>query len=125
MKKYCLACGISIEGRIDKKYCSDYCRSSYHNDRNNPKNKYMRKVNYILRKNRRILAKLNPEGKNRVHKEKLKKAGFDFNYTTNVYRTRKGYTYFFCYEQGYLPLTNNFVALVINQEYKEMVNNGC
>jgi hypothetical protein len=28
-----------------------------------------------------------------------------------------GKTYFFCYDQGYLPLDNDFYALVVKEDY--------
>lgn len=79
----------------------------------------MRNVNNILRKNRRILEKYNPEGKSKVHRSRLHDEGFKFSYFTNVYRTRSGKTYYFCYEQGYLPIDNDWYALVVRQEYVE------
>ncbi|WP_236975636.1 hypothetical protein [Membranihabitans maritimus] len=77
----------------------------------------MRKVNRILRKNRRVLAELNPSGKTKVHKRQLQQKKFDFSYFTNVYRTKNGNVYYFCYDQGYLPLEKDFYALVERQDY--------
>ena len=71
MEKTCLQCGDKISGRIDKKFCSDYCRNAYYNDQNRDANNYVRNVNNILRKNRRILTDLNPDGKVTLHKLKL------------------------------------------------------
>ena len=115
--KGCIECGEKITGRVDKKFCSDLCRNSYNNSRSRDKNNLMRKVNGILRKNRTILESHNPNGKGKVSKEKLLKQGFDFSYYTNVYTTKAGKQYFFCYEQGYLPIENDYLALVIKKEY--------
>lgn len=79
----------------------------------------MRNVNNILRKNRRILAALNPNGKSKAHRDKLLEQGFNFNYFTNVYKTKSGKVYYFCYEYGYLELSDQFYALVIRQDYVE------
>ena len=79
----------------------------------------MRNVNNILRKNRRILEELNPNGKAKVHRDKLLERGFKFSYFTNLYRTKAGKTYHFCYDQGYLQLEDDFYALVIRQKYVE------
>jgi hypothetical protein len=79
----------------------------------------MRNINHVLRKNRRILAELNPGGKATVHRDKLLDRGFKFSYFTNVYETKKGRRYHFCYEQGYIALENNYYALVVRQEYVE------
>ncbi|MEM9919394.1 MAG: hypothetical protein AAF990_14925 [Bacteroidota bacterium] len=119
MKKQCLECKETFQGRADKKFCSDQCRSAYNNRLNSNANNFMRNVNNILRKNRRILTKLNPHGKSKVHKDKLLELGFNFNYFTNIYQTKAGKTYRFCYEQGYLPLNDGFYALVLRQKYVE------
>jgi len=39
-------------------------------------------------------------------------ADFDFNHFTSIYTTQTGNIYYFCYDQGYLPLENDFYALV-------------
>jgi predicted nucleic acid-binding Zn ribbon protein len=111
-KRTCPVCGEAIVGRIDKKFCSDQCRSEYNNSNNKYYNNRIRRVNSVLRKNRRILEELNPEGKTKVPRRRLTDRGFDFNYFTNIYRTRTGNTYYFCYEYGYLPLDGDFYALV-------------
>jgi len=77
----------------------------------------MRRVNYIIRKNRNILSDLNTKGKTKAHKEKLVDAGINFDYFTNVYRTRAGKVYYFCYDQGYLELEDDYFALVVKENY--------
>ncbi len=118
-KKECLECGDTIIGRADKKFCSSQCRSQYNNRLNSDHSNFMRNINNILRKNRRILAELNPKGKAKVHKDELLERGFKFSYFTNQYRTKSGNVYFFCYDHGYLPIDNNYYTLVIRQAYVE------
>lgn len=77
----------------------------------------MRNINNILRKNRRILAKLNPSGKTKITRDKLLAQGFNFQYFTNQYKTKAGKVYHFCYEHGYLELDGNMIMLVVRQEY--------
>ncbi len=113
-KRRCLDCDEPIAGRVDKKFCSDQCRNNYNNKLNSDQHNFVRNVNNALRKNRRILQELNPEGKVKVHKQKLLEKGFDFTYHTNIYTTQKGVQYYFCYEQGYLPLEHDFYFLVVN-----------
>ena len=60
-KKVCLDCGETIKGRSDKKFCNDICRNSYNNKLNSDTTNYVRNVNNILRKNRRVLEELIPE----------------------------------------------------------------
>jgi hypothetical protein len=119
MASKCQECGIKITGRADKRFCSDQCRTSFHNKQNSDANNFMRNINNILRKNRRILIKLNPNGKAKVSKTELLDLGFKFAYFTNVYKTKSGNIYHFCYEQGYLGLDNDMYALVERKAYVE------
>lgn len=116
-KRKCPECGDSFTGRRDKKFCSDQCRTSHYNKLNSDESKFMRNINNILRKNRRILMMLNPDGKSKVTKTDLLDEGFKFAYFTNEYKTQAGKVYRFCYEQGYLELENNTFALVVRKEY--------
>lgn len=119
MEKKCLNCEKPIVGRADKKFCSSYCRSAYHYDRKGQQTNLVRRINYILKRNREILAKHNPSGKARVKKTSLAADGFNFNYFTNVYKTRKNHEYKFCYDQGYVEWDDGSCTLVIKQEYVE------
>lgn len=118
-KRYCLNCDNPIKGRLDKKFCSDQCRTTHNNRLNSDANNFVRNINNILRKNRRILAELNPNGKAKVKEKVLAETGFKFSYFTNEYITKSGNVYRFCYEYGYLKLKNNQYALVVRQEYVE------
>ena len=119
MKKNCTECGDQFIGRSDKRFCSDQCRTSHHNKQNSDSNNFMRNINNILRKNRRILAALNPKGKSKVSKVELLDLGFKFSYFTNQYITKSGNVYHFCYEQGYLELQDGKYALVERKAYVE------
>jgi len=116
MPRKCLDCGDLLQGRADKKFCSDQCRNSYNNRNNCNSTNLMRNVNNALRRNRRILADLNPEGKITIHRERLLESGFNFKYLTHTYTTRKGDKYFFVYDMGYLPLKNDFYMLVTRKQ---------
>lgn len=112
-KRTCLECGAVIRGRSDKKYCSDHCRNAYNNRRNKDSKNLMRNINNKLRKNYRILDSFPlKDGKTRTTKSKLADKGFDFDYITHLYTTKKGTTYFFVYDLGYLPLDNDFYMIV-------------
>lgn len=117
MEKKCLQCGEKILGRVDKKFCCDQCRNTYNNLQNRDANNYIRNVNNILRKNHRILSELNPNGKINLPKQKLFEKGFNFNYHTNIFETKAGKVYHFCYDQGYLFIDNEYVTLVVKKEY--------
>ena len=116
--KTCLACGKTVKGRSDKKFCDDYCRNNFNNELKADSNNYVRNINNALKKNRRILEDLLPaeEEMKKTTKEKLLSAGFQFKYITHTYTNKKGNTYFFCYEYGYLPLENDWFLLVKRKE---------
>ncbi len=112
MNKICLECGDKIVGREDKKFCSDGCRNAYNNKINKDSTNFMRNINNKLRKNYRILSELNVEGKTKTTRAKLLSKGFDFEFFTNILQTKTGNTYYFLYDQGYLPLDNDFYMIV-------------
>lgn len=118
-KKQCIICGEEIVGRPDKRFCSDSCRSTFHNRQNSDQTNFIRNINNILRKNRRILVNMNPDGKAYLHRDRLLENGFNFRYFTNEYVTRKGVVYRFVYDQGYTERENGYLTLVVRQEYVE------
>ncbi len=111
--RHCLECGTEFFGRADKKFCTDYCRNSYNNRLNSGSSSYIKQVNKTLRQNHAILKRLNAgEGKKMIHRDKLLKEGFDFEFFTSTYTTRDKRQYQFCYDQGYLILDKGNVLLV-------------
>jgi len=115
--KKCPECGDFIIGRADKRFCSDQCRNSYNNRLNSDSSNLVRNINNILRKNRRILQKLNKQsGKTMVTKDTLLTNGFNFTYHTHTYKTKKGDTYKFCYEQGFLFLEDKDLYLLVENK---------
>jgi predicted nucleic acid-binding Zn ribbon protein len=113
MERKCLECGENFHGRADKKFCSDQCRNAYNNKQKSTAGMaFIRKVNGILARNRNILETMNPEGKTTLHRSKLQKQGLDLDYITHLYTTKAGRVYYFCYDQGYSPVGNDFYVLV-------------
>lgn len=115
MSRNCLECNETLIGRIDKKFCSDQCRNTYNNRQNGSSNNYVRSINNILRKNRRILETVNPGEKTKTTRDRLLREGFNFQHFTGTYTTKAGAVYYFCYELGYLPLDND-EYLVVKRE---------
>ena len=112
--KACLQCGKTIRGRADKKFCDDYCRNNFNNQLKAPVNNYVRNISNVLSKNRRILESLLPTGEEmgKATKQLMLEHGFSFKYFTHTYINKKGNTYFFCYDYGYLPLDNDWYLIV-------------
>jgi predicted nucleic acid-binding Zn ribbon protein len=108
----CLECGEALKGRSDKKFCSDYCRNAYNNKLNKDSKNLIRNINNRLRKNYKILSQLNISGKTKITRSKLIQHNFDFKFFTSIYTTKTGNTYYYCYDQGYLALENDFYLLI-------------
>lgn len=108
----CLECGEKVVGRVDKKFCSDYCRNAYNNKVNKESKNLIRNTNNRLRKNYKVLTELNVTGKTKTTRRKLFDRGFDFQFFTSIYTTKTGNTYFYVYDQGYLPLENELYLLI-------------
>ena len=116
----CPECGTEIYGRVDKKFCSDQCRNTFNNRLHAVSNTYIRKVNYILRKNRRIMEEFlatTEKDTKRVHKRKLMDKGFSMDYYTNVYKTKTNNYYYFSYEYGFMKLDDDYFMIVMREEY--------
>ena len=112
-QRFCLECGEPLVGRADKKFCSDYCRNAYNNRKNRETNALIRKVNAILKRNRKILEELNPTGGPvKVSKKQLAEKGFDFSHITGYYRNKKGDFYRYVYDHGYLESDKGYIVLV-------------
>lgn len=104
----CLNCQKPLTGRLDKKYCDDYCKSNYNYVKNKLKeNSMFKQIDLQLKKNRRLLRDYNRSGKSTVRKEKFDAAGFNPNFFTHYWKNSKGQVYLFCYEYGFLRLTEN------------------
>ncbi|RYY68344.1 MAG: hypothetical protein EOO13_12560 [Chitinophagaceae bacterium] len=111
--KLCISCNKPVKGRTDKKFCDDYCRNNYNNQLKSGTSNFVRNINNALNKNRRILEEsLGAEEMGKSTKEKLLQKGFLFKYFTHLYNNKKGNTYFFCYDLGYLPLENDWYLIV-------------
>lgn len=111
--RHCLECGEPLTGRSDKKFCDDQCRTNYNNKLNSEGSVLVRNINNILRKNRRILESLiTTDLKANVSKNKLINLGFNFNFFTHTYKSKKGFNYFICYDYAYCPLENDYYMVV-------------
>lgn len=108
MPGYCKNCQRELEGRMDKKFCTPYCKSNYHYEKNKGKiPSVFKKIDYHLKKNRLLLKKFNLAGKATVREEKLLKEGFNPRIFTHYWKNAKGGTYLFCYEYGFMKLLEN------------------
>lgn len=120
-RKICLNCSKSIQGRSDKKFCDDYCRNNYNNQLKAYSNNMIRNINNALKKNRNILEASLPQAEDtvKITRQNMLMKGFQFKYLTHTYTNKKGNTYFFCYDYGYLELEGDWLLLVRVKETKQ------
>lgn len=106
--KVCLNCNEKFEGRLNKVFCSLYCKSAYNyeKDKNKPLTRF-KVIDKQLKLNRKLLSKYNQAGKATVRKQTLINEGFDPKTITSWWKNSKGDTYLFCYEFGFLPRNEN------------------
>lgn len=125
--KTCSNCGEHFGvGRIDKKFCTDACRIDYNNkvklQRRVALPDFVKNIPKIILNNYKIMCILNTTGTKKVPREKLDNMGFNFQYITSYYTTKKGDTYHFCFDQGYLKLKDDQILLVVQNDQVENLN---
>jgi hypothetical protein len=122
----CLDCGEIFFGRIDKLYCSVYCKSSYHYKKNTAnEDSNFKRIDRQLKLNRRLLKHFNRAGKSTIRTNKLTSSGFDPKYFTHYWKNKNNQVYLFCYDVGFLKLTERDISkyLIIDwQEYMTASN---
>lgn len=116
ISKTCAECGKPFQGRADKKFCSDSCRSAHNNSLRTGSHHYVRQVHYILKKNHRILTEFNSKGKRIVSMEKLRIRGFDFNHCTCSFTSEDGIHYRYCYDHGFYQKNGDDKIVLVKKE---------
>lgn len=119
----CPECGKEITGRVDKKFCSSYCKSAYHYQINRDKDDNLfKKIDEQLRLNRRILKEYNKAGKATVRKPTLLDEGFNPKYFTHYWKNKKKEVYLFCYEFGFIERFENDKAKYVLVQWQDYMN---
>ena len=108
----CHECGTELVGRIDKKFCNDQCRSSYHNRRYRIDTQAMRPLTIILKRNRTILKSMKPNKS--IHKLELLRMGFNFRYFTSAVKHENRNFCFYIYDYGYTSIDKDHI-IILNQ----------
>jgi hypothetical protein len=116
-KRICLQCKKPLVGRVDQKFCDAQCRNAFHNQHKRDDEQYISQVNTAIRRNRRILKDLCPEGKATVRREVLESKGFDYRYFSGTYATVK-LIYYISYDYGFAAVTDQGKekALIIQKQ---------
>jgi hypothetical protein len=111
----CLQCGRELRsGRIDKKFCNEGCKNQYHNAQKIAEHEEIKKINAILKNNRKILkTALGDKPFVLVDHDALLKKGFEFDYLTHyVFSQVKKNKYVFSYNFGYHEYEKNKYKVV-------------
>ncbi|MDQ3142283.1 MAG: hypothetical protein M3Q56_08555 [Bacteroidota bacterium] len=104
-RKHCEICQSAFVGRRDKRFCTDNCRALFHQRHRQKLPSLVKEIDQILKRNRQILAALNPKDKIQVNESRLLGLGFHFNFYTSCYQDKHRKQYFFCYDYGYLKMS--------------------
>lgn len=101
MSRTCIHCQERLFGRADQKFCSDFCRNQFHNQKKKSAHSSFRNINRILYRNRGILWTLYQEHRLVVRWDEVLKAGFDPNYCTACQVNGSGSPRYYCYDMSY------------------------
>jgi hypothetical protein len=104
MEMLCLECRKPLgAGRSDRRFCNEACKTKFHNGQKIFEHAEIKKIENILKRNRRVLKKLlGDEREKVVSYEKLLKLGFEFAYYTHHRKSVvKKYEYTYCFDYGY------------------------
>ena len=111
--RLCQSCGEHLRGRIDKRFCSDYCRAMHYNRIHAVDNQLIRRVHYALRTNRNILKRLvSAHGERNIDRDTLLSLGFRPEYMTSIIREPGAGQKFLCYDYGYCTDPDGTIKLI-------------
>ncbi len=114
MDRKCKICAKPIKGRIDKIFCSTYCKNYYHKHLRYAAKKAAIEINGYLIRNYSILLEL--LGKKRttikVYRNVLEKKKFRFKYHTHLQVNSKGKTYLYVYDLAWMEFSDDEILIV-------------
>ena len=120
MKKCCLSCKKELQGRSDKKFCDNHCKSAYHYNKSiTGEARFYNKVDNQLKLNRRILKNFNKAGKTTIKAQVLIDQGFNAKFFTHYWKSNSKNIYLFVYEYGFLKKTENNVIKYILIQWQD------
>jgi endogenous inhibitor of DNA gyrase (YacG/DUF329 family) len=112
---FCPICGTQLKGRLDKRFCSDTCRSLYFRNKAEERIPVTRNVDAFLHKNWKILSEFHAMiGKRKffVEQSKLNRKGFHPNYYTTTAVNTQNKMYYFVYDFGWMPFSDKEVMVI-------------
>ena len=109
MIQFCVQCQQELRGRIDKRFCSDSCRTQYHNEANRTRNRRFNYVHRQLKRNYTILETFARKKQSQVHLRELWLLGFDTKKVTGVKLAKTGKITFELYDLTYRISDKNHI----------------
>ncbi len=110
-ERRCLYCDAPLSGRIDKKYCDDYCRNNHYYNIKKKNSDIVVSINKILLNNRNILKSLY-KNKSKINRQYLLDKQFDFDLFTGVYRTKTKSEYVIIYDYAYKFVDDDVIVVI-------------
>lgn len=118
MKNKCLVCSTEFQGRSDKKFCSNLCKSTYNNNLRKESEAITRIIDDILHKNHRILMEFcTIEAQTKynqwmLNRKDLAKKGFQFDYFTGSYFNKQGKLYQYVYNFAWMEFSTQEILII-------------
>jgi hypothetical protein len=113
----CVECNALVVGRSDKKFCSPYCKSNFHNKKKKQEVPEIQSINQILKRNRAVLKASYVSPVMEHEKSSLLKMGFKFNFFTQQIQDDNNFVYRFCYDYGYQLMENQHVKVIMLRNF--------
>lgn len=102
MERLCRECSAPLTGRSDKQFCSDSCRTAFHNRQYRSQGRQTGAINAILRRNRKILSETQAAGLTGIGLKNSRMNGFDRRFFTAMEQRPLHATVYHCYEFSYI-----------------------
>ena len=101
-------------GRSDRLFCNESCKNQFHNKQTYLEEQEIKRIQLILKKNRRILKKMfSRKDRDEIPKEKLLKEGFEFDYHTHFVISKiKRNQFILCFDYGYRAVEDDRYKIV-------------
>ncbi|MEX2484790.1 MAG: hypothetical protein WED10_09525 [Brumimicrobium sp.] len=100
--KECNYCGSEFKGRANKKFCSNSCKNSFHNEEYRTTNSAIFKLDKKLHKNRAVLKDMYQVYRSSpIPLSILQARGFELKYHTHNFNAPSGEKYTMVYDYGY------------------------
>ena len=109
MEKICKYCKRTFKGRVDKVFCTNHCRTAYHNEtkRNLQKSKVYKLLIDQIQNNRKILKAL--ANASNLNMDMLVELGFSYDIYTHKEFNKKGGEFRYSVDYGICIVNNKII----------------